>query len=118
MNEAYYTYSFGDKQKQNYIFISPKDRLLYPFKIKLLYSRRYFHNHPFTFLSLKFLLGLILFTLPIFLFCFIIKQTLDYRKYEHFWTATLSLNISVVVVMIYILGIFIYRITQMCSNNR
>jgi hypothetical protein len=117
MNEAYYSSNLAERRKQNYIYISPKDKFLFPFKLKLLFSRRYFHNHPLTFVILKFLLGLIFFTLPIFIFCFTLKQALDYRKYECFWVATLPLKISVGMIMLYILGLIVYKFNQICSSE-
>ena len=119
-NEAYYTYSFEDriKNRQRYIYISPKDKMLFPFKINLLYSRRYFYNHPIIFLILKLLIGLIFFSLPILIFCLILKNALDYRKYEHFLTATLPLKISVTVILIYVFSLILYRINSMCSSNK
>lgn len=117
MNEAYYSSNIAERRKQNFIYISPKDKFLFPFKLKLLYSRRYFHNHPLTFFILKFLLGLIFFSLPIFFFCFTLKQALDYRKYDYIWTATLSLKISLASLLVYILCLIIYKFNHICSSE-
>ena len=114
LNEAYNNSTYEENINQKLVFIHNREKMESPFRIKLLYLRIYFHNSPFYFIMIKFLLGLIFFTIPIFIFSFILKNALDKKKYD-FSLASMPILLSSIIMIIYLTSLIIYRILSLFS---
>ncbi len=84
--------------------------------LSLVYSRLYFYNNPSLFILLKFLIGLIFFTIPIFLFLNMIKSDIEHMHYEN-TRIILPLTICISLAIIYMSVLFINKLYQIVTNT-
>lgn len=105
-----------DNYQAEFLYISIKEKMNSPFKMKLIYTRRFFYNYPFLYTFFKFIVGLILFTVPIFLFFVFLKHEIDTGSLE-FSKSIIYILISCFLMIFYLIFLFVYKIMQIFDEN-
>jgi hypothetical protein len=117
LNEAEKLLDTNNTKTTDYLFLSLKERNNAPFRVKLVYSRLYFFNNPVAYLFLKFILGMLLFAIPIFLLFIIMKSDFENQRYNNFSLATCPILIATLLIIAYIIFLLFYKINQLFSIN-
>jgi hypothetical protein len=100
---------------QKYIPVKDKNNSI--IRTKLIQSRKYFNKYPCMYILLKFFIGLILFTIPILLFCVTFKKVIDEKAYSYIHIVTFPLFFAVISVLVFIV-ILIFSRCCVCNSEK